>query len=197
MQTKTELRKSLRRARREHVAAQPTAIRALLFNRPPAALVQTIAPGATIGLYQATEHEAPTRNYAQFFLEAGHTIALPHFASADAPMTFRRHTDPLGGSDLEAGPFGIKQPAADAPVEAPDILFVPLIGFTPAGDRLGQGGGHYDRWLADHPQTRAVGMAWDMQCLDAVPLEEHDQRLHMIITPTRIYECEPQGTEHA
>jgi 5-formyltetrahydrofolate cyclo-ligase len=187
LKNKAHLRKILRRQRREHVAAQSEAVRALLFNRPPVPLVETISPDATIGLYHATSDEAPTRGYAQFFLEAGHDIALPFFAGAKAQMEFRTFSDPFGESDLERGPFGVLQPTDDLYEIVPDVVFVPLIGFTPAGDRLGQGGGHYDRWLAGHPQTRAIGLAWDSQCVDELPMEAHDQRLHMIITPTRIY----------
>ncbi len=197
MNGKARLRKTLRRQRSEHVAAQPAAIRALLFNRPPVPLVETIAPGAVIGLYHASAEEAPTRGYAQFFLEAGHIIALPRFDHPTASMAFHRHTDPLGESDLETGPFSIRQPLASAPIKTPDVLFAPLIGFTPAGDRLGQGGGHYDRWLADHPQTRAIGLAWDVQCVDTLPVETHDQRLHTVVTPTRIYDMKREGIDNA
>ena len=187
MKSKDDLRKTLRRVRRDHVAGQSQAIRGLLFNRPPVPLAETIAPDAVIGLYRATEYEAPARTYAQFFIEAGHTIALPHFADANGAMTFRRHTDPLGESDLEPGLFDIMQPGAGAQALVPDIVFVPLLGFTPAGDRIGQGGGHYDRWLADHEGVRSIGLAWDAQCVDILPTEPHDRRLNTIVTPTRIY----------
>lgn len=184
---KTALRKHLRAARREHVAAQPDAIRALLFHRPPAPLLSKIGADATIGLYPATADEAPAAGYARFFQEAGHTIALPAFEREDSPMTFRTHTDPHAMSDLEPGPFGLSQPAADAVEVVPDVLFVPLIGFTVEGERLGQGGGHYDRWLAEHPGRIAVGLAWDVQLVESLPTEPHDISLDAIITPTRIY----------
>lgn len=184
---KEQLRKSLRKARREHVRAQSDAIRALLFHRPPAPLLAKIGAGATIGLYQATEFEAPATGYANVFQEAGHTIALPHFSSADAPMAFREHTDPFGTGDLEKGPFGLRQPSTKAALLTPDVLFVPLIGFTASGDRLGQGGGHYDRWLAEHPGCMAIGLAWDAQLCDALPTEPHDVVLDAVVTPTRMY----------
>ncbi len=185
--SKAELRKSLRKARREHVAAQPDSIRALLFHRPPAPLLAKIGASATIGLYHATDHEAPTGGYAKFFHEAGHIIALPHFVDEQSPMAFRRHTDPFAGSDLEQGLFGLQQPSTDAPQIKPDVLFVPLIGFTADGDRLGQGGGHYDRWLAEHPGRMTIGLAWDVQLCDALPTEPHDVALDAIVTPTRMY----------
>ncbi len=184
---KQALRKRLRTARREHVAAQPDSTRALLFHRPPAPLLAKIGPEAVIGLYHANAEEAPAANYARFFQEAGHRIVLPYFSAPDAPMTFRTHDDPHGESDLEAGPFNLRQPASDAPELAPDVLFVPLIGFTADLDRLGQGGGHYDRWLAEHPGRMAIGLAWDAQAVEALPTEPHDIALDAVVTPTRIY----------
>ena len=187
MNTKSELRKALRKARREHVIAQPDSIKALLFHRPPAPLLGKIGSEAVIGLYRANQFEAPAAGYAKYFHEAGHTIALPTFASRDEPMIFRQHTDPFGESDLEDGPFELKQPSNGAAAIVPDVLFVPLIGFTTEGDRLGQGGGHYDRWLSEHPGRMTIGLAWDVQLCDELPVEPHDIALDAIVTPTRIY----------
>ncbi len=187
MQDKQELRKSLRQFRRDHVGAQPKAIRALLFNRPPAPLLAMIADDAVIGLYHSTPDEAPTASYAKFFYERGHAIVLPRFAQRDSTMEFATHTDPFGASDLAKGPFGIMQPAPDAETMEPDVLFMPLVGFTADGHRLGQGGGHYDRWLDAHPGKTKVGLAWDVQLVESLPLEPHDQQLDAVITPTRIY----------
>lgn len=189
---KAHLRKTLRKARREHVEQQPDAFRALLFNHPPAPLLRAIAPDAVIGLYHATAYEAPTASYARHFLEAGHRIALPRFdlarfAVEDAPMVFAEHTDPFAESDLEPGPFGLVQPGPDASKIVPDVVFVPLIGFTAQLERLGQGGGHYDRWLAQHPGRIAIGLAWDVQMVEALPTELHDELMDAIITPTRLY----------
>lgn len=185
--TKDELRKSLRAARKAHVTALPDNLRALMFHRPPAPLLARIPQEAVIGLYHAGPFEAPAAAYARFFRDAGHSLALPHFDSRAAAMTFRHHTDPYAQDDLEVGPFGILQPAAEADPLIPDVLFVPLLGFTAAGERLGQGGGHYDRWLAEHRPALAVGLAWDAQACDTLPTEPHDALLDAVVTPTRIY----------
>lgn len=177
----------MRAARRDHVAAIPDMVRALLFKQPPAGLSNLIPEGANIGLYHATDDEAPTNGYIKHFLESGHKVVLPRFTDASSPMEFAEHTDPFEGSDLETGAFGIRQPTGDAAKEQPEVLFVPLIAYTDAGQRLGQGGGHYDRWLADHPGTVAIGMGWDSQLVDALPTEPHDQPMHAIVTPTRLY----------
>ncbi|WP_425334355.1 5-formyltetrahydrofolate cyclo-ligase [Pelagerythrobacter marensis] len=185
--TKADLRKALRIARREHVAALPDRVRALVFHRPPAPLLERIAEGATIGLYLADREEAPAASYARFFAERGHRIALPRFSTREAAMQFALHTDPFGESDLVDGLFGIRQPGTEAPIVEPEVLFVPLIGFTARGDRLGQGGGHYDRWLADRPDTLRIGLAWDAQLAEDIPVEEHDVPLDAVVTPTRLY----------
>lgn len=187
MDTKRDLRKRLRQARREHMAALPETVRALLFRRPPAPIETLVPPGAVIGLYHPTPGEAPTGGYARFFAEAGHPLTLPRFDAEHAPMQFARWSDPWGDGDLEVGPYGALQPAGDAEPLEPEFLFVPLLGFTATGARLGQGGGHYDRWLAANPDAMAVGLAWDVQELAALPVEAHDRPLTAVVTPQRIF----------
>ncbi|WP_295527239.1 5-formyltetrahydrofolate cyclo-ligase [Novosphingobium sp. Chol11] len=184
---KSALRKELRAARRAHVAALDPRIRALTFLRPPSPLLALVPSDAIIGLYHAGLDEAPAGAYARFFHDAGHGIALPWFAARGAPMEFRLWRSPHIEELLEPGPFGILQPLADAGVAVPTFLLLPLVGFSAEGARLGQGGGHYDRWLADHRGTAAVGMAWDCQKVDSLPDEAHDQALTAVVTPTRLY----------
>jgi len=190
IRTKSQLRKTLRAARREHVDAHPDSVRALLFHIPPRPLQAALDADAVIGLYHASAYEAPAHGYARFFKEQGHTIALPRFDAEDAPMGFAEYIDPFGENDLEAGPFGLKQPSAKAKTLVPDVLFVPLLGFSPMGKRLGQGGGHYDRWFSEHPGAKKIGLAWDVQCVepeDALPTQPHDIALDCVVTTTRIY----------
>lgn len=184
---KSELRQLLRNKRREHVEQLPEAMRGLVFRHPPAPLLEKIGADATIGLYHSGPQEAPTANYIGHFYEKGHTIALPRFASRDASMVFAEHTDPFGAGDLEPGAYGMMQPKSDAALLVPDVLVIPLVGFTVKGHRLGQGGGHYDRYLTEHPGRIAIGLAWDVQLCDDIPTEPHDQRLDAVITPTRMY----------
>ena len=187
MDAKQQLRARLRAARRAHVEALPETVRALILLRPPGTVAARVPEGSVVGLYHANSFEAPTASYARWFLENGRQLALPWFADRTAPMAFRAWTDPFDNADLEPGPWGALQPRADAAELVPDVAFVPLIGFTADGHRLGQGGGHYDRWLADHPATVAIGLAWDAQLCDSLPLEPHDRLLAAIVTPTRFY----------
>jgi 5-formyltetrahydrofolate cyclo-ligase len=187
---KHRLRAKLRQDRREHFAALPEHVRALIFLRPPKLITDTLPDKAVIGLYHAMGEEAPTRAYAKWFMEQGWRIALPWFAAREEPMRFRIWQDPHADSGLVEGPYRALQPQADARQVLPDVLFVPLVGFTAQGDRLGQGGGHYDRWLAANPGARAIGLGWDCQLLPTLPHEPHDRRLDAIITPTRLYQAQ-------
>lgn len=184
---KAALRRALRAARRDHVAALAPETRALIFHRPPAPLLALVPDGARIGLYRAGPEEAPAGAYARFFHERGHPLALPRLTRAGGRMEFAAWDDPWDDRGCEIGPFGIAQPPAAAATVSPDLLFVPLLAFTPAGARLGQGGGHYDRWLAAHPRVPAIGLAWDVQCVDELPVEAHDRGLTAVVTPTRFY----------
>ncbi len=181
------LRSKLRAARRAHVAALPAATRALVMMRPPGAVADLAPADAVVGLYHATGDEAPTRSYAKWLSENGRRLALPWFAARGEAMHFREWLDPYSDDALVAGPYGALQPGDDAAELVPEVAFVPLLGFTAGGDRLGQGGGHYDRWLAAHPGVTALGLAWDCQLVDALPLEPHDRMMDAVITPTRLY----------
>lgn len=185
---KKTLRKAFREARAAHVAALPESLRALVLNRPPGPVTGMIPSDATVGLYHAVGSEAPTHGWARWLSENGHPIALPWFGERDAPMEFRLWDNPWNEDALLQGPWGALQPPeGDGPV-VPQFLVVPLLAFTPSGRRLGQGGGHYDRWLDAHPDVPAIGLAWDCQIAEELPHEDHDRHLAAVVTPTRIYE---------
>lgn len=185
---KIAIRKAYKEARAKHVAALPDGLRALMLNRPPAPVAAMMPAGATIGMYHSTGAEAPATGWARWLAENGRRLALPWFATRDAPMEFRRWVNPWDDEELVPGPWRALQARNGDETVTPDIVVVPLVAFTAAGHRLGQGGGHYDRWLAAHPQIPAIGLAWDCQLADELPYEPHDRQLTAVVTPTRIYE---------
>jgi 5-formyltetrahydrofolate cyclo-ligase len=65
----------------------------------------------------------------------------------------------------------------------PDVVIVPGLAFTPHGDRLGHGGGWYDRFLAGRrPECRTIGVGFVEQIVDTLPVEDHDIRLDHVVT---------------
>jgi 5-formyltetrahydrofolate cyclo-ligase len=188
---KATLRRSYRQARAEHVDGLPAGLRALMLSRPPAPLVEMIAAEAVVGIYHPAGSEAPTLGWARWLAETGRRVALPWFASRTAAMEFRIWDNPWDETALTPGPWRALQPGKDAEAVTPDLVVVPLLAFTATGHRLGQGGGHYDRWLAAHPQVPAIGLAWDCQIAEDLPVESHDRPLAAVVTPTRIYQMQP------
>jgi 5-formyltetrahydrofolate cyclo-ligase len=81
--------------------------------------------------------------------------------------------------------FGMLEPAADLPTIAPDTLdlvLVPGVAFDRQGGRMGFGGGFYDGFLLTTGALR-VGITFDDCLMDAVPCDEHDQRMDWVVTP--------------
>lgn len=108
---------------------------------------------------------------------SGRAVALPRM-DADG-MAFAAWSP---DDALTAGPLGIVQPGVAAASVTPAVLLVPLLGFDRAGARLGQGGGHYDRWLAAHPQAIRIGIGWSVQEVTVLPSDPWDVPLHAIVT---------------
>ena len=187
LDAKKLLRRNLRAARADHVASQPDSIKALLFLRPPAPVLDLLPEGTTIGLYHALGDEAPTLGWARWLYENGRKLALPWFAGRNAAMEFRAWDNPFDDDALVSDPWGARQPPDRAPRVTPTAQVVPLLGFDSDCQRIGQGAGHYDRWLATHPGTTTIGLAWDCQLVNELPLEDHDMPLDAIVTPTRFY----------
>lgn len=112
----------------------------------------------------------------------GYDVALPVVVERDKPLLFRLWKS---RGDLHKGPFGILQPGPDAPTVRPDLILAPLLAFDRSGNRLGYGGGYYDRSIKsirEHQPVLAAGIAYAAQEVAAVPHDENDTVLDKIIT---------------
>ncbi len=176
---KSELRPKLRFRREQFVARIDDFARAIAFRAPPGPLRRLLVDADCLGAYAATGSEAPTDGLVAVAGEAGVRTALPWFANRVAAMKFVPWTL---GMPTVAGPWQVHQPAANEPAVTPDLLLCPLLGFDRKGGRIGQGGGHYDRYFADHPAALRIGIGWSVQEVDAIPREEHDFSLDAILT---------------
>jgi 5-formyltetrahydrofolate cyclo-ligase len=115
---------------------------------------------------------------------AGRTVGLPVIEARESPLVFRAWRP---GDRLEPRPFGLREPPPAAAVVLPDVLLVPLAAFDSRLYRLGYGGGYYDRTLALYRGERrvtAIGVAFDEQEVDRLPIGPHDEPLDMILTPS-------------
>ena len=95
--------------------------------------------------------------------------------------------------ELEEGRFGIRQiPEAKRIAVDPseiDLIVVPSLALDKKGTRLGMGGGYYDRFLAQlSARTVLLGVCWQEQLQDELPVEAHDRRLHYVLTEKEFFE---------
>ena len=104
---------------------------------------------------------------------------------------FRRYRP---GEKLVANRFGIPEPphrrGNTLSAKQLDVIFLPLVGFDAAGNRLGMGGGFYDRTLSQLPARNRpllAGLAHDVQRVDKLPVQRWDIPLDAVVTDRRIY----------
>ena len=121
--------------------------------------------------------------------DAGAQLALPVVVERGHPLIMRAWSF---GALLVAGVWGIREPCADAPEVAPDIVIVPLAAFDRTGQRIGYGAGFYDMTLArlrrQKPVT-AIGIAFAVQEIAAVPATPRDVRLDLVLTEREVIDC--------
>ncbi|UFM63680.1 5-formyltetrahydrofolate cyclo-ligase [Paracoccus sp. MA] len=122
-------------------------------------------------------------------------VCLPVVIGPAQPLEFR-----AWDGRLEPGRFGTSHPPADSPVLRPEVLIVPLAGFDRAGHRLGYGGGFYDRTLAQlraGAPVVAIGLAYAVQEIRAIPAEPTDQPLDLIVTDGGVILPQPEKSHCA
>jgi len=99
--------------------------------------------------------------------------------------------------DLVPGYQGIPEPdpgrCLPADPAAVDVVLVPGLVFDRQGYRLGYGGGYYDRFLASHPRSLRVGLAFSLQVVDYLPVLPHDERLDALVTEEGIVTFPPRS----
>ncbi|MEO8353317.1 MAG: 5-formyltetrahydrofolate cyclo-ligase [Chthoniobacteraceae bacterium] len=93
-------------------------------------------------------------------------------------------------ASLVTGPRGFREPSSDGIVIAPnrfDLVLVPGVAFSTAGERLGRGGGYYDRLLAgDGLRAATIGICFDVQLVPSIPGESHDRKVDRVITESGV-----------
>ena len=139
----------------------------------------------TIFSYMATWDEVDLSEIHKWAASRGKQICFPityphgHMEAAvpDTPDAFVK------------GKFDILSPDPEKsriiPPEEIDVVLVPCVGFDDAGNRLGHGGGYYDRYLPRCPHATKILVAFEAQRLDAVCAGEHDVAMDFMVTELR------------
>ncbi|HMA69889.1 MAG TPA: 5-formyltetrahydrofolate cyclo-ligase [Xanthobacteraceae bacterium] len=148
-----------------------------------------VTPGVIVSGFSPLKSEISPLPLLRRIADAGAHLALPVVVARGQPLIMRAWSF---GAPLVAGVWGIREPLADAPEVFPDVLIVPLLAFDRSGHRIGYGAGYYDmtisRLRAVKPIT-AIGIAFAVQEIAAVPATLRDARLDLVLTEREAIDC--------
>lgn len=136
--------------------------------------------------------EVETMALAEATIALGKRLILPRCAPQCILLPIEVHDLT---QDLEPGAFGIREPKLTLGVVEPseiDLVIIPGSGFDLNGNRLGYGGGFYDRFfMLMNPSTPKVALSFECQVVAQVPVDKHDAKMTMLITENDVYKFEP------
>jgi 5-formyltetrahydrofolate cyclo-ligase len=138
----------------------------------------------TIAFYMAIGGEANLGSLFPTCWKLGKRTCIPVF---DADSNLYKMAGIAADTPCRTGRYGIREPISPTLVSMDqiDLIAVPGVAFDPHGNRLGRGGGHYDRLLEGFRGV-AVGIAFDFQLLPQIPAEAHDRPVGGIVTESKI-----------
>jgi len=147
-----------------------------------------ITPGMVVSGYSPIRNEIDPAPLLRKLAEAGARLALPAVMARGKSLAFRAWSP---NDRLMLGPLGIPEPSPAAAELIPDIMLIPLAAFDPEGHRIGYGAGHYDftlEHLRKGKAITAVGVAFAVQQIKAVPALPHDVALDYVLTEKKVFD---------
>lgn len=182
MTDKKELRKTIRELKRRITPTLAySSANDVLHNLEKIAIFKR---SKSILLYSSLPDELDTAPIIGTCLGQCKDIYLPRVEGNDIVI--------LKANDLHLakGSYNIYEPTGDniiTDISIIDIAIIPGIAFDKKGNRLGRGKGFYDRFLSNFKGTK-IGIGYEFQLLDAIPVEEHDKCMDWVVTPNAVIE---------
>ena len=152
----------------------------------------------TILMYVSFRSEVATRTCINSIIKLGKKLVLP---LVDTRHKVLKLYEVKSTDELKPGYMGILEPGIlryrRCSLKEVDIVIIPGTGFDPGGNRLGYGGGYYDkllsmesRELAEVNHITTIALAFEEQIGEEIPSEPHDIKVDMIVTDERVIKCE-------
>ena len=146
----------------------------------------------TLAVYLANDGEVSPKNIVRYAWSGGKSCYLPVLDKSDKrKLHFQQYTPE---TILLPNRFNIPEPVLDVSLcisaEELDLVLMPLTGFDEAGQRLGMGGGFYDRAFAftrNSNKPVLIGLAHECQKVDSIPVEDWDVPLSAVVTGESVY----------
>lgn len=182
--TKDEARKKLLDLRRSMDPAYHDEV-SLKISRLLGAMLDKRRMSAVF-LYASFDNEVDTWRMIRAFLKSNIKVALPRVSGDELEFYYYNE-----GDELIKNSFGIYEPNKDmerAERSNDSVLVVPMVGFDDSGNRLGYGGGYYDRYIKKYRNEHdiVVGIAFDIQSELPFEVDAFDERMDYIVTQSRV-----------
>jgi 5-formyltetrahydrofolate cyclo-ligase len=142
--------------------------------------------------YVSTKNEVKTENMIKQALKNGKRVVIPISNIKEKTLTLSELKD--FNKELEPGSFNILEPKKEfirkvSPEEI-DLIIVPGVAFDKEGDRIGYGMGFYDNFLSSLKKSvPVIGLAYELQIVDEIPVDDKDVTVDKIVTEERIIKC--------
>jgi 5-formyltetrahydrofolate cyclo-ligase len=152
--------------------------------------LQQIESAKVICCYVSFRSEVETRDLIRQLLQQDKSVVVPWCKGDELRLTRIESMN-----DLAPRTLGLLEPVQSiredsdrqvSPVDV-EVFLVPGLAFTPAGDRLGYGRGYYDRTLAQCPDSWKIGVAFDVQIVEAIPVNRLDIRMNSVVTESHVF----------
>jgi len=145
-----------------------------------------------VGCYLALPWEVQAGRFVEYCWSTGREVWVPAGYDKTGKYEWCRYAPE---DRLVPGPWGVTQPAVLRPMRGGDLdmVVVPGVAFDLRGTRLGHGGGHFDRLLEGIGGLK-VGVAFDFQVVERLPVEPGDRGVDMVITERREILCHGRGS---
>lgn len=130
----------------------------------------------TVMLYSSLPDEVQTHDFLSKWRNKK-KIILPTVVGDDiVPVELSKDTD------FAIGDFNILEPQNEPYTGSYDLIVVPGVAFDRQGNRIGRGKGYYDRFLCKHLDVMRIGICFNFQFVDEVPIEDNDIKMHEVLT---------------
>ena len=132
----------------------------------------------TVYGYLPYNQEVRTLPLLERALADGKQVAVPKVYGDEMRFIFMTDLSAVEKSDM-----GIPEPVADGPVgdDTTALVLMPGLAFTENGDRMGYGGGYYDKFLEAEPEHPTVALCYDFQMVESLPTQDHDIPVDLVI----------------
>lgn len=189
MLTKKEIRRAVLKARSE-LDGETAALASQVICRRILD-IESYERAEDVCLYMPVNNEVDVMLLAEAAMEQGKRVWVPKVIKKGekdqaGEMVFNRYE---GMDRTVTGPYDIVESLSEEILEPGEntLVIMPGVAFTWSRDRIGYGGGFYDRFLQENPQVDTIAVCYDLQVVDEIPVEESDMKPDYVVSETSLY----------